>query len=248
MELRRYWQIILRYWYLVVIFTVIGAVLAYQYYKSSPPAYQASAVVSIYQQPSPGDNYSGLYAAQASEFAGDDFIEIIQGNQFMSAVADQLKEIQINLTPDELKGIVTVERNHRELTITATNGDQNTALQVARAVASVIKNNANNYLTDRSVVTTVLDIPTNASLSGGRTVLLAAVRVIAGLLAGLALAFLLSYLNNNIRTKSEAEEVLDLPVLGYVPGVVRATASNSVGHVANQADTVTSKEAVGSSK
>ncbi len=216
MELRRYWQIILRYWPVVVVLTLVGALAAYQYYKSNPPTYQASAVINIYQEASPNDTYSGIYADQASEYAADDFIKIIQGNTFMKAVADQLKEIQVNLSPDELKGMVTVERKHRELTITTTNNDSTTALRVARSVSAVLKNDAPSYIKGRPVVATVLDSPAEASLTGGRSVLQAGIRLLAGLLSGLGLAFLLSYLDNSVRSKAEAEEILGLPVLGML--------------------------------
>ena len=226
MELRRYGQIIWRYWPVVAILTFVGLLAALQYYQSNRPAYQASTVVSIYQEASPNDAYSGLYAAQNSEYAGDDFIKIIGGNQFMSDVSNRLKEINVNLGADDLKGMVTVERKHRELTITSTSNDSNTALQVARTVADVLKNNAPTYIKGRAVTATILDIPTAAVLNGSRNLLLTAVRVIAGLLAGIGLAFLLAYLDTSIHTSSEAEETLGLPVLGVLP---RAGRTATVG-------------------
>ena len=217
MELRRYGQIIWRYWPVVLILTLVGVLAAAQYYQSNRPAYQASTVVNIYQEASPNDPYSGLYAAQNSEYAGDDFIKVIGGNQFMTAVSAQLKEINVSLSPDELKSMVAVERKHRELTITSTSNDPNNALQVARAVANVLERDAKSYVKGRPITATVLDVPSAASLNGSRNLLLTAVRVLAGLLAGVGLAFLLAYLDTTIRSRREAEETMGLPVLGVLP-------------------------------
>ncbi len=217
MELRRYWQILMRYWLLILALTLVGLLAAYQYYTSNRPTYQAVAVVSIVNVPSPNDQYSGLYSSQNSEFVADELTSIVTGNFFMTAISTQLKEGQVNLSPDELKGMVAVERKHRELTITASSNDQNNALQVARTVARNLESSASDYVKPRQVVATVIDNPSGAALSGGRTVILAAVRVLAGLMAGVALAFLLAYLDTSIRTKAEAQEILDLPVLAVVP-------------------------------
>lgn len=217
MELRRYWQMIWRYWWVVGILTLIGLAAALQYYVGNKPAFQAVATVNVTQQPASNDIYSGIYANQASDYANDELVKIIGGNVFLSAVSTQLKEGSINFTPDELKGMVQVEPKNRTLTITVNNADQNAALKIAQTVANTLQNSASEYLAPRQVNVKVIDFPNQSNLNGGRNVLLAAVRVIAGLLAGIALAFMMAYLDTALRTKSEAEELLSIPVLGLIP-------------------------------
>jgi capsular polysaccharide biosynthesis protein len=221
MELKHYWQVIMRYWLLIVILTLVGLVASYQYYVTNRPIYQAVAVVNIVQIPSTNDAYSGIYANQSSEFAADEFTKILVGNKFMTDVASQLKEGNIELSPDELKGMVAVESKHRILTITISHKDQNTTLQTARAVATILENRASEFVKPRQVNASIVDTPSQASLSGGRTVLLAAVRVLAGLIAGIGLAFLLAYLDTSVKTTAELEELLGLPVMGAIPGPKR---------------------------
>lgn len=221
MELRRYWQIISRYWLLVAALTLIGLIAAYQYYVTNRPTYQAVAVVNIVQVPSPNDTYSGYYANTSSEFAADEFTKILPGNAFMGEVSKQLQEGNIDLTPDDLKGMITTESKHRVLTITVGHKDQGTALAAAKAIATTLESRASDFTKPRQVTANILDMPTSANLSGGRTILLALVRVLAGLLAGFGLAFLLSYLDTSIKTGQEAEEALGLPVLGTIPGSKR---------------------------
>ncbi len=222
MELRLYWQIIRRYWIPVVVLLAIGLAVAYQYYITNRPTYQAVTVVNLVQIPSSNDTYSGYYANASSEYAADEFTKILSGNTFMTEVADQLKEASINLSPDELKGMVSTESKHRILTITINHPNQTTALQTARAVANILENRASDFVKPRQVNANILDMPTQANLSGGRTLLLAGVRVLAGLIAGIGLAFLLAYLDHTIRTQSEVAETLGLPVLGAIPPVKRS--------------------------
>lgn len=217
MELRRYFQIIRRYWLLVLVLGLVGLLAAYQYYTSNRPTYQAQAQVRITQIPSANDPYSGIYANQSSEYAADDFTKIIPGNRFMEAVSSQLKEVNTNLTTGALQGMVAVERKHRILTITTSSNNPVEASQVARAIADTLETSAATFVEPRDVKASVVNVPSSANLSGGRTVLLAAVRVIAGLLAGIGLAFLLAYLDNSIKTKAEAEETLGLPTMGLIP-------------------------------
>lgn len=231
MELRRYWQIIWRCWLVVAALTLVGLVAALQYYVSNKPTFQAVATVNVTQVPSPNDPYSGIYANQASDYANDELVKIIGGNVFMTAVSNQLKEGNINFSPDELKGMVQVEPKNRTLTITTSNADQNAALKIAQTVANTLQNSAATYTAPRQVQVRIIDFPAQSNLNGGRNVLLAAVRVLAGLLAGIALAFLRAYLDNKVRSKDELEELLGLPVMGAipVPGKLEATtASQSV--------------------
>src|SRR4051794_7981359 len=208
MELRRYWQIIWRYWPVVGILTLVGVVAALLYYTSNRPTYQAVAVVNVTQQPTPNDPYSNLYANQAGDYATDELIKIVPGNVFMTAVSTQLKEGSINFSPDELKGMVTLEPKNRTITITVNNSDQNASLKIAQTIANTLQASAADYLQPRQVQVKVIDFPNQSNLNGGRNVLLAVVRVLAGLLAGIALAFLLSYLDTAIRSKNELEELL----------------------------------------
>lgn len=217
MELRRYWQIIWRYWPVVAVLTLFGVIAAFQYYTSNKPTFQAVATVNVTQDPSPNDQYSGIYANQASDYVNDELVKIITGNVFMKDVSAQLKEGNINFTPDELKGMVSVEPKNRTLTITSSNNDQNASLKIAQTVANTLQNSAATYTAPRQVQVRIIDFPTQSNLNGGRNVLLAVVRIIAGLLAGVGLAFLLAYLDNKVRNKNELEEILGVPVMGQIP-------------------------------
>lgn len=230
MELRRYWQIIVRYWWLVALLTVIGLLAAYQYYSSNRPTYTNQITVNITRDPTPGETYSGYYANISSEYAADDFTQVVKGNVFLTDVSQLLKTRQLNLSPEELQGLIDIERKHREIYITAHNNDKGTSLAINRAIADTLSANAGKYMAygdgAQPIHANVINVPTDAPLSGGRTLILAAIRPIVGLIAGLVLAFLLAYLDNSIRSAAQVKEVLGLPVLASIPRI-NGRASNS---------------------
>lgn len=223
MELRRYWQIIMRYWWLVALLTLVGVAAAYQYYSSNRPTYTNQITVNITRDPTPGETYSGYYANISSEYAADDFTQVVKGNVFLTDVSQLLKSRQLNLSPDELQGLIDIERKHREIYITVHNNDKGTSLAINKAIADTLTTNAGKYMAysdgSQPIRANVINVPTDAPLSGGRTLILAAIRPIVGLIAGLVLAFLLAYLDNSIRTAAEVKEVLGLPVLATIPRI-----------------------------
>lgn len=216
MELKRYFFIVMRYWLVVLILTGIGLLAAGQYLLSNKPTFQAVTRVNLTQLPSPGDIYSGLYAVQAAEYATDEFTSIVGGTLFLTQVSNRLGEGGLNLSPDELKGMLEVEKKHRILNITVHSANAENAAKVAQIVGSTLESSASDFVKPRQVVAKVVDVAP-ASSSGGRNLLLAVVRVLAGFIAGVFLAFMLSYLDTTLKTKEDVQEALGLPVLSSVP-------------------------------
>ena len=236
MELKRYWQIIRRYWWIVAILTLVGVVASYQYYKSHPPAFKAKMVVSIRQQIVPNNQnpQTDRYFADvklSSEYATDDFIHVVQGNVFENDVSKALKQqSNIDLSAEQIQAMLNVGRVDRELIIEVNDATQNNIIPVVRAMNAVFsdKQKTASYLdygdnANHPIEASTLDLPTSATENGGRTLLLAAIYVIVGLLAGVVIAFLLAYLDDKVRTPSELRELLGLPILAVIPSYKAGT-------------------------
>lgn len=240
MELKRYWQIIMRNWWIVVLLTLVGVAAAYQYYKSHPPSYQATVSIQLDQQllpsetPISGQSFSE--AQLASQYVADNFTHIVVGNVFLADVSAKLKqESNMDIGADALKGMVTAKTQDRDLEVTIAGGNPTQVVAVAQALASVFRDKttfakyANNGDQNQPVVPTVLDIPASAGLNGGRNVLLAAIYAVVGFIAGIAITFLLAYLDDSIRAPREIEELLGVPLLAAIPSyrVGRAVTNNA---------------------
>lgn len=228
MELKRYWQIIIRNWWIVVLLTLVGVAAAYQYYKSHPPSWQATVSVEISQQllpsttPISGQSFSE--AQLASQYVADNFTHAVVGNVFLTQVSKTLKqESNIDISADALKGMVTAKTQDRDLELTIAGGDSTQVVAVAHALATVfsdkqvVQSFSNNGDQNQPVIANVLDVPTSAGVNGGRNVLLAAIYAIVGFIAGIALTFLLAYLDDSVRAPREIEELLNIPLLAAIP-------------------------------
>ena len=77
----------------------------------------------------------------------------------------------------------------------------------------------NSKMVDDKAVFSQIDEATldDIKSSTAKEAINAAVRIIIGIAAALALAFLLEYLDSSIRDEQDARRVLDMPVLGTIP-------------------------------
>jgi|GEM_PF-1880315 len=228
MELRRYWQIILRYWWVVLIFTLAGVFLAYTTYKSTTANYQAAFVVNIQRDLPPAtqantgyQDFFDYYRSISAEYVLDDYTQIVKGSLFLTDVVDSLKSTPYPLSADDLKGAFDVERKHRELTFTVRADTIEKNLVLVKALSQNMDKNAGKYLArgdERLYSAKIIDMPNTATYNSGRNLLLASIRAIIGIILGVGLAFLLNYLDTTLRSKADFEEVLDLPIIGTIPG------------------------------
>jgi capsular polysaccharide biosynthesis protein len=228
MELRRYGQILLRYWWVVLLFTLAGAFLAYTQYKSTTANYQAAFQVNVQRNDPPPtqDNkgyqdYFEYYQSLSAEYILDDFVMVAKGSVFLTDVSNTLKSTQYPMSVDDLKGAFDVERKHRELIFTARADSEERVLVLAKALSSNMEKNAGKYLArgeEQKISGRVIDFPTSAAYNSGRNILVSSVRLIVGLILGVGLAFLLAYLDNRLRKPDDFSEVLGLPIMGQIPG------------------------------
>jgi capsular polysaccharide biosynthesis protein len=204
-----------------VILTAIGALAALDNYRSNPTNFQASMQVNIQREMNRDPDfypYDGYYANISSEYAADDFTMVVRGSRFLDDVSALLKNTAYPLSGEELKGLYEIERKHRELTFTFRTDSEAKTLTLAKAFADNLEKNASKYLAlPAPIFAKVLDMPTKAQFVSARNLLLSSLRIVAGLIAGIAIAFLLAYLDDRLRTPREFEEALELPIIGTIP-------------------------------
>lgn len=229
MELRQYWHIVWqRIWIVLVLVVVTGAVSAATY-QPPPATYQATMRFTIGIAPetrlSTDYHYDYYYAWIASEYMADDLAQIVQGGAFAAAVQAQMAAAGDPESPNPA-GSISGSVQHRILTVTvARSGGKETAEQVARianAVAAVLQERAGEFFgqlgRDPAAAAVTLNdppvvVPSPPSLT---TRLDLPLRLGLALLAGVALTFLLDYLDATVRDRAELE-AMGLPVLGEIP-------------------------------
>jgi capsular polysaccharide biosynthesis protein len=225
MELRQYWHIIWkRVWIpLLLVGVVLLASLALQ--RPAPPLYQASARVLVDVPPLEAVEGMGfdprLTAPQATEYLVDDFSLFVSSQVMAEAVSRRLAGQGIQVPAGAIQSSTASEQVHRVVTLRVTWGQPDQALAILQTAVDALREEAPAYfgrLGLEEPQVSLFDGPSVGPLPPSLTQRLdLPVRLLLALLAGIALAFLLDYLDDSVRDRSELEG-MDIPVLAEVPG------------------------------
>jgi hypothetical protein len=251
MELREYWRIFARRWWLALLPALVVAVYTLVTYDKPPTLYQVhmNFTAGLPPQDRPDDyTYDGYYAWLTSEYVANGLADIARRERFAAAVSARLVADGVLLPdgapipPGAIQGAIASDNAQSLFVIYITWGDPETLLAIADAVALELTENAGAYFAQLSGPSAgrrselaepsgqVLPIPPARRVDTPVPVALPpslrsqlsgpVVRVALGLVAGLALVFLLHYLDPTIRDRAELE-ALGYEVLGEIPPLRR---------------------------
>lgn len=220
MELIRYAQIVRRRWWLVAgLFAVVtlGTLLTYDFTPAQH--YAVSMRFNVGLEPvSPPDAqylYDPLDVWRTSEYLMDDLASAIRGADYARRVAARLSEPNVNLA-----GVLSAATEFRVLTVSAHGPDDGQLAEIANAAAAVLYEESAELvgpLGDARPVLRLIDPPVVVPVGRGlRDKLEIPVRLGLALLAGVAGAFLLDYLDRSVRDADELEAI-GLSVLACIP-------------------------------
>lgn len=224
MELRQYWHIVWKRIWIPALLLVVVLLASLVLRSPTSPQYQASGRVLVDVPPLEAVEGMGfdprLTAPQATEYLVDDFTQFVSSQAVADAVSQSLADRGIKVPPGVLQSSTASEQIHRVVTIRVTWADPDEALTIFNAAVEVLQQEAPAYfgrLGLEQPQVTLFDgpgvSPVPPSLSERLDL---PVRLLLALLAGIALAFLLDYLDDSIRGRQDLEE-MDIPVMAEVP-------------------------------
>lgn len=225
MELKDYARVIWRYFWLIVALPVIVGIGSWIFRSQPAPLYQASVRFTIGVDALPASQVTGydpiLTAYQASEYIRDDFVEIIHSDVFADDVNAELAKMGVTGVKVSKNNIsAAVENQRRLMSMTVSWGNAEQAQQIAdAAVKNLSDNNAKYFaqLGSTGAQVAIIDKPVVSRVGASlREQLDIPIRVLIALLVGIALAFILDYLDNSVRDARDAES-LGLSVIGEIP-------------------------------
>jgi capsular polysaccharide biosynthesis protein len=226
MELKQYWQIIWRRAWIPVLLVIVVAGASLLTQQPVPPTYSTTMRFTVGVRPQEVDNqfgYDSYYAWLASEYLADDMTEIVRSQAFAADVNRQLADMgsPVRIPPNLISGVTVAEKQHRILRLNVSWGDPEELITIGQAIVATMEEDSAQYLTQLGTpggLITVIDQPTPPALNPPSLTqrLDLPVRLGLALVAGIALAFLLDYLDDSVRNRSELE-ALDVPVLAEVP-------------------------------
>jgi capsular polysaccharide biosynthesis protein len=217
MELRQYWRIVSRRWWVVATLLAIVLIVSLLTYHPPAPLFQATmrfAVGIQGQQPVQAISGEGRSDAWlASEYLADDLSEVLKGGDFRSRIGEELG-IAIPA------GAISASREHRIMSVSITMGDPERLQAVAEAVGAAVSDGGAGYFPQLDGVhaqAVLIDGPGISRVGRSlKDTLDIPIRLLVALAAGVALTFLWDYLDGSIRDRSEVE-ALGIPILGEIP-------------------------------
>ncbi len=229
MELKQYWAVIRRRWWLIVLPALVALVLVIPSLKSalSPSSAFTVGIHFTASQPPSADTTAHTFEDQsyipwlASEYAVNNLATWITTDSFAREVADRLQSQGKTIDAGAIHSALRSDSARSIMTLYITSWpDPDEIKWIAQAAIDVLQQKNQAYFpqlgAQRAEIIPQDDIivaPVPTSLTTRLSPLL---RVLVGLAAGLALAFLVDYLDPAIRSRAEIE-ALDLPVLAEIP-------------------------------
>jgi capsular polysaccharide biosynthesis protein len=224
MELRQYWHIVWKRIWIPALLIGVVLVVSLLLRRPSPVQYEASGRVLVDVPPLESVEGMGfdprLTAPQATEYLVDDFTQFVSSQAVADAVSRRLAEQGLQVPPGVIQSSTASEQVHRVVTIRVTWSDPDEALSIVTAAVEVLKEDAPAYfgrLGREQPQVTLFDGPGVSAVPPSLTERLdLPVRLLLALLAGIAVAFLLNYLDDSVRGRQELEG-MGIRVLAEVP-------------------------------
>lgn len=228
MELRDYWTILRRRWFIPVLLGLLVGVISLlqlRPWEARPPAYTASLRMLVGVLPAAGEDVTTYYdpryyAWLTSEYLVDDFTEVVRSELFARNVSERLAGQNISVPPGAIQGSAATGKQHRIITLNLSGGDEAQLRQMAEAAAAELAEDAPAYfeqLGTPGAGVTLIDGPNLSAVGPGvREQIELPLRVLLGVLVGVGIVFLLHYLDTSVRRRAELEE-MGLRVLGEIP-------------------------------
>jgi capsular polysaccharide biosynthesis protein len=217
MQLQTYMRIIWRRGWIMLLLAVIAAAAAFGFstiVERRAPVYKSTIKVLV--QPARTD----FGQAQAAKYLLRSYVAWMDSNY---RAADVIDTLQLDMLPEDLRSDVTIASDDSRLVIQvdAENADGDVANDIARTWAELFiqwrnEENQKVYREDR-IDAQIIDDPRYV-LHSPKTKINTAAGAILGLMVGLAIVFVLEYLEAGVlRSPEDVDRVLSMPVLGAIP-------------------------------
>jgi capsular polysaccharide biosynthesis protein len=217
MELREYWRVVWRRWWLIAALLLAVLVISLLSYEKPAPLYQATMRFAIgIEGDEPVNAVSGEGRSDAwlaSEYLADDLSEVLKGGDFAARISRLVRF-------DVPVGTIFASREHRIMTVTISWSDPKQTQAIAEAVGAAVGEGTADYfpqLIGVEAKAVLIDGPGIGAV--GRSLkdkLDLPLRLFVALVAGVALAFLWDYVDDTVRDRAEVEK-LGVPILGEIP-------------------------------
>lgn len=204
---------------ITIISTLAAAIISFYVLT---PIYQASTQILVNQKTSEQQNQIQTTDIQTNLQLINTYNVIIKSPVILSKVIEIL---DLNTTPSALSNQITVSNANNSQVVNISVQDEQAflAVDIANTVAQVFQEEIKELMNvDNVNILSLAELPENPSPVKPNKMLNMAIALVIGLMVGVGLAFLLEYLDTTIKTEQDVEELLGLPILGFVSKITDA--------------------------
>lgn len=216
MNLTEYGRILFRRGWIILLLMIIAGGSAYGFSRFITPTYRATQIVLV----TPSRNDLGLTEAIVRLL--NSYRSYLDSREI---AADVINILQLDMTPDQLKGdvVITVGQIDLSIHIDVDSEDPDLANRIAREWGQQLveyRVQQNQTVRSEDRVDAMMPDQPRIDLLQPRPTLNAVAGAVLGLLLGIIIVFVLEYLESSIvRSREDLERNLDLPVLATVPRI-----------------------------
>ncbi|MDP2727229.1 MAG: Wzz/FepE/Etk N-terminal domain-containing protein [Dehalococcoidia bacterium] len=223
MEIRDYWQVFTKKWWVFVICIVLASGAAYGFSRGQQPIYRSSAKIYVVTaRPDLGLTLvvKDIIYQYSQQIVSDKFLnQVIDGLRLDRSTEALRKMIKAAGTPDNLAIQVEVD-----------DPSPLAAQRIAKALAAAF---IENHLVDMASVDPrdqinlkIYDETRPGAFNRPQTRVNVMAGAVFGLLLGAIIAFLLEYTDDTIKTAEDVERHVALPAMGSIPWLNTAQSRN----------------------
>ena len=226
MEIRDYWQVITKRWWVFVICIIIAGGAAYGFSRGQQPIYRSSS--KIYVSPARPDLGLTLVIKDIIR----QYSQQILSDKFLNQVNSQLR---LDRSAGALRKMITAAGTADNLAIQVDvdDPDKKAAQKIAEALATAF---IDNHAIDMAPVEPrdridlrIYDETREGVQNRPQTRVNVMAGAVFGLLLGAIIAFLLEYTDDTIKTSEDVERHIDLPAVGSIPWLNPSQSKNTGG-------------------
>jgi capsular polysaccharide biosynthesis protein len=191
------------------------------------PKYDASTQILVNQS---NANNTSLYqtnSVQTNVQLVNTYSVIINNPSVLNQV---IKKLNLDMTTDELKDMLTVstEQNSQVFTLTAETTSPSQSVRIVNGVAAAFRAQVQKVMNvDNVSILSPANVASSLDPVKPKATINLAIAFVVGLMVSVGLAFLLEYLDNTIKNEDDIEQILNLPVLGVVSEIKSSHSDNN---------------------
>jgi capsular exopolysaccharide synthesis family protein len=218
MELRQYLRALRKYWWVIVIPTLVGSVIGVVMVSREVPQYRGAMTYFVRTVGETNAN---------SQFAGDQFAQRRVNSYVGLLSTDRLansivERTGLEIDPGEVAGMISASGNVNTvlLTVNVTGTSEETVAAVSEALAVEFVNLVNQVENSGQMAAGVnVELVSGPSVSQvpSRPIMTVGPYGALGLAVGLAFALLLELRDTSVRTEEQVEQLGAAPVLARIP-------------------------------